>query len=165
VIDGRVTLGPDGVKGIKPVRLKPKTLDELVAAVGPSDSDLEGARGCKLRALQRDQLERLAFGRRGHDPELPRIASVVLQGVVNGVLLPKDLAKTAIAPFVAKLVELVTIWQWLFPTIIVRSGSTLTFAGTNVHSLVAHRLVVESNARIVVDRSPVSIDCRYLEIQ
>lgn len=160
VIEGHVMLGADGVHGIKPAMLRPRSIEELVAAVGPNDADLEATSTSRRR--QRDRLDQLA--RRAHDPALPRIAHVVLQGVLGGVLSTKDLAKAAIAPYVAKLLDLVTIWQWLFPTIIVRAGSTMTFTGSNVHALVAHRLVVEPNARIVVDRAPVSIDCRYLEI-
>lgn len=168
VIAGRgVTLGPDGVGHHKPTILKPRDLDELIDALGPNAAERKTSAQAKVHKVQREHLLRLGVRRRKKTDrsDTPRIASVALQGLVQGVLSRDDLQAMAVEPHIAKLVSLVSIWQWLFPTIIVRSGSTLTFSGAGVHSLVAYKLIVEPNARVVINQAAVSIDCTHLEVQ
>jgi hypothetical protein len=168
VIAGRgITLGHDGVGPHKPTIITPKDLDELIDAVGPNHAERKLSASAKSHRIQREHLTRLAVRRRKKTDlgDTPRIASVALQGVMQGVLSRDDLKTMGLEVYIPKLIGQVSIWQWLFPTIIVRSGSALTFSGAGVHSLVAYKLIVEPNARIVVNQAAVSIDCTQLEVQ
>lgn len=175
VVEGRgLTLGGARAaaagqgKAPRPTTIKPKSLEELIAAVGPGEDDREAISTSKVRTLQREQLRQLASrvqAKRADDVDHARLASIATKAAIQGVLTREDLKLFALDARLEVLLEKIDIWQWLFPTVIVRSGSTLTFSGPGVQSLVAYRLIVEPNARIVINRAPVSIDCVHLEVQ
>lgn len=168
VVEGRGLTLTKGSQGLKSTVLKPKNLDELLDAIGPDKDDRAAAATSKGRTMQREQLKQLASRVRmtkGDEREQAELANVAAKAAIQGVLSRDDLKILGIEPSLEILLQQIDIRRWLFPTIIVRSGSTLTFSGSDVHSLVAYKLIVESNARIVINRVPVSIDCVHLEVQ
>ena len=157
--------------------IKPKSLDELIAAIGPSESDRRAVRDSKVLALHREQLKQVVVRmpkqpdnrRRRRPDDLPDhesalLANTLMKAVVQGVL-SRESMEEVIGPLDPQLLERVDIHMWLLPTITVASGSPLEFPPGSVHSLVAYKLIVEPNARIVINGAAVSIDCIELEVQ
>lgn len=166
VVDGRMTLGEKSKLKSTVVRLK--GLDELIATLGPGDAERKAAAASPRHLAQLAHFKQAATRmrrRRLDEQDQGRLANAAVKAAVQGVLTRADLKAMALEEQVEKLISRVDIRHWLFPTVIVRAGSTLTFTGGTMQSLVAFRLVVEPNARIVINRTPVNIDCVQLEIQ
>jgi hypothetical protein len=175
IVEGRgVTLSRDN-RALKSTVITARSLDELIAAIGPSEVDREAASTSRAREMQRHQFTHLASRmrseRRSERPgsqELARRTWIATSAAIQGVLTRSDLEKMNIDVYKRELVPIV-VQQWLFTTIVVRSGAPLVFDplpnGAGVHSLVAYKLIIEPNAGIVINRTPVSIDCVHLEIQ
>lgn len=165
VVEGRMVLGDKSKLKSTVVRLK--GLDDLLARLGPDEADRKAMESSKLRMSQRSHLKLLASRarpKRLDDQDQGRLAHAAVKAYVQGILTRGDLKAMALEDQIEKLIARVDVRYWLFPTVIVRSGSTLTFPGPGVQSLVAFRLIVEPNARIVINRAPVNIDCVHLEV-
>lgn len=170
VVEGRGITLTAANRQFRATVVKPKTFDELIAAAGPGDEERKAIATTRSRINQRDQLLRHALAREPKEREgaaRARLANLALKAALQGVLSADDLATLRLSSVIEKLIPRIDIWQWLFPTIVVKAGSTLTFSGspTTVHSLVAHKLLIEPNARVVINKVPVAIDCTHLEVQ
>jgi hypothetical protein len=165
-----VTLGETS-RELRPTEITARTLDELITAAGLSEDDREAASASGVQREHRELLLRLAPQLRSERPgsqEWTRLTHLLISAALQGVLSRDDMKELGFSPFEG-LPARVDVRQWLLPTIIVQSGSTLTFNpfsnGAGVHVLTAFRLVVEPNANIMINRVPVSIDCIHLEVQ
>jgi hypothetical protein len=167
IVDGKgLTLRGDRDKARTPIT--PDSLDELVAAIGAGARDRDAVAASKSRGFQRDQVLQLVHrtkARVDRDLDVRRVANVALKAAMQGLVSRDELVQAGFDKYFEQLLKPIRIWPWLFTTITVRSGSALTFSDPGPHTLVAYRLVIEPNARIVLNHTAVSIDCDHLEIQ
>lgn len=187
VVEGRGLTMNENTRGLKSTVIKPKSLDELIAAIGPSvglsESDRKAVTDSKVRALQRDQLKQVVRmhrkqpdnRRRRRPDDLPEqpdhesalLTNTLIKAVVQGVL-SRESMEEFIGPLPPQLLERISIRTWLLPTITVQTGSPWIFNPedpASVRVVVAYKLIVEPNARIVINGAAVSMDCIELEVQ